>query len=149
MEMREKGVRIPDAFVVRNSNVTDKEEMIEAMEQMAQQPPDPLNEARAKLAEAQAAKVKQESVNRSVEAQYSAIQTAATIATNPATAGLADSLLRSAGYEDQDAAPIMPQANMQQAAAALPTNTNPLTPANPGVGMMAGIETQDIEGAPA
>ena len=84
-----------------------------------------------------------------MEAQYSAIQTAATIATNPMTAGLADSLLRSAGYEDKDAAPIMPQANMQQAAAALPTNTNPMTPANPGVGMMAGIETKDIEGAPA
>ena len=153
MEMREKGVRIPDAFVVRNSNVTDKEEMIEAMEAQSQQPPDPLNEARAKLAEAQAAKVKQESVNRSVEAQYSAIQTANTIATNPQTAGLADSLLRSAGYEDQDAAPIMPQANLQQsqieAGIGMPTNTNPLTPANPGVGLMNGIETQRIEGAPA
>ncbi|MGY8831772.1 MAG: portal protein, partial [Pseudomonadales bacterium] len=153
MEMREKGVRIPDSFVVRNSNISDKQEVIEAMEQQAQQPPDPLNEARAKLAEAQAAKVKQESVNRSVEAQYSAIQTAATIATNPQTAGLADSLLRSAGYEDQDAAPIMPQANLQQAQVeagiGMPTNTNPLTPANPGVGLMNGIETQRIEGAPA
>lgn len=153
MEMREKGVRIPDSFVVRNSNIADKQEVIEAMEQQAQQPPDPLNEARAKLAEAQAAKVKQESVNRSVEAQYSAIQTAATIATNPQTAGLADSLLRSAGYEDQDAAPIMPQANLQQAQVeagiGMPTNTNPLTPANPGVGLMNGIETQRIEGAPA
>lgn len=153
MEMREKGVRIPDSFVVRNSNIADKQEVIEAMAQQAQQPPDPLNEARAKLAEAQAAKVKQESVNRSVEAQYSAIQTAATIATNPQTAGLADSLLRSAGYEDQDAAPIMPQANLQQAQVeagiGMPTNTNPLTPANPGVGLMNGIETQRIEGAPA
>lgn len=153
MEMREKGVRIPDSFVVRNSNIADKQEVIEAMEMQAQQPPDPLNEAKAKLAEAQAAKVKQESVNRSVEAQYSAIQTAATIATNPLTAGLADSLLRSAGYEDQDAAPIMPQANLEKAQQAagldMPTNTNPMTPANPGVGLMSGIETQRVEGAPA
>lgn len=154
MEMREKGVRIPDSFVVRNSNIADKQEVIEAMEQQAQQPPDPLNEARAKLAEATARKVTQETVSRSVEAQYSAIQTAATIATQPMTAGLADSLLRSAGYQDQDAAPIVPQANMAQAlqqsiGQGMPANTNPLTPANPGVGLMDGIETQRIEGAPA
>lgn len=154
MEMREKGVRIPDSFVVRNSNIADKQEVIEAMEQQAQQPPDPLNEARAKLADATARKVTQETVNRSVEAQYSAIQTAATIATQPMTAGLADSLLRSAGYQDQDAAPIVPQANMAQAlqqsiGQGMPTNTNPLTPANPGVGLMDGIETRRIEGAPA
>lgn len=154
MEMREKGVRIPDSFVVRNSNIADKQEVIEAMEQQAQQPPDPLNEARAKLAEATARKVTQETVNRSVEAQYSAIQTAATIATQPMTAGLADSLLRSAGYQDQDAAPIVPQANMAQAlqqsiGQGMPSNTNPLTPANPGVGLMDGIETQRIEGVPA
>lgn len=153
MEMRKEGVRIPDAFVIRNSNVTDKQGMIEAMEQQSQQPPDPLNEARAKLAEATAAKMKQESVNRSVEAQFSAIQTAATIASNPMTAGLADALLRSAGYEDQDAAPIVPQANLQQAQLTagidLPTNSNPITPANPGLGLMTGIETPRIEGAPA
>lgn len=152
MEMREKGVRIPDAFVVRNSNIADKQEVIEAMEQQAGTPPDPLNEAKARLADAQTKKMQQESVNRAVEAQYSAIQTAATIATNPMTAGLADSLLRSAGYEDQDAAPIVPQANMEQALMqqpeTIPTNTNPLTPANPGVGMMEGIETQAIEGTP-
>lgn len=153
MEMREKGVRIPDSFVVRNSNIADKQDIIDAMEQQSAAPPDPLNEARAKLAEATAKKMTQESVNRSVEAQYSAIQTAATIATNPATAGLADALLRSAGYEDQDAAPIVPQANLQQAqqamAADTPTNTDPVTPANPGVGLMRGIETQRIEGTPA
>lgn len=153
MEMREKGVRIPDSFVVRNSNIADKQDIIEAMEQQSAAPPDPLNEARAKLAEAQARKVAGESVNNSVEAQYSAIQTAATIATNPATAGLADALLRSAGYEDQDAAPIVPQANLQQAQQAMtastPTNTDPMTPANPGVGLMRGIETQRIEGTPA
>ncbi|WP_447593540.1 portal protein [Aquipseudomonas campi] len=148
MEMREKGIRIPDAFVVSHSNVTDKQEIIEAMEQQAQQPPDPLNEARAELAMAQAEKVKQEAVNRAVEAQYSAVQTAATIATNPLTAGLADKLLRSAGQIDRDEAPIVPSPE-HESAASIPTNTNPLTPASPGVGLMSGIETKRIEGAPA
>ena len=150
MEMREKGVRIPDPFVLRHSNITEKQEIIEALEQQSAAQPDPLNEARANLANAQADKVRREAVNQSVEAQYSAIQTAATIATNPLTAGLADSLLRSAGYEDQDAAPIVPQPGaMPQVPAEPPTNTNPLTPANPGVGLMAGIETPRIEGAQA
>ena len=150
MEMREKGVRIPDPFVLRHSNITEKQEIIEALEQQSAAQPDPLNEARANLANAQADKVRREAVNQSVEAQYSAIQTAATIATNPLTAGLADSLLRSAGYEDQDAAPIVPQPGaMPQVPAESPINTNPLTPANPGVGLMAGIETPRIEGAQA
>lgn len=153
MEMREKGVAIPDSFVVRNSNIADKQEVIEAMETQAQQPPDPLNEARAKLAEAQTKKALQESVNRAVEAQYSAIQTAGVIAATPMTAGLADSLLRSAGQEDHDAAPIIPEAGIAQATQQvdrdMPTNTNPITPANPGVGLMSGIETQRIEGSPA
>ena len=150
MEMREKGVRIPDPFVLRHSNITEKQEIIEALEQQSAAQPDPLNEARANLANAQADKVRREAVNQSVEAQYSAIQTAATIATNPLTAGLADSLLRSAGYEDQDAAPIVPQPGaMPQVPAEPPINTNPLTPANPGVGLMAGIETPRIEGAQA
>lgn len=150
MEMREKGVRIPDPFVLRHSNITEKQEIIEALEQQSAAQPDPLSEARANLANAQADKVRREAVNQSVEAQYSAIQTAATIATNPLTAGLADSLLRSAGYEDQDAAPIVPQPGaMPQVPAEPPTNTNPLTPANPGTGLMAGIETPRIEGVQA
>lgn len=148
MEMRKEGIRIPDSFVVRKSNLSDKQEIVEAMEQQAAVQPDPLNEARANLANAQADKVKRESVNQSVEAQFSAIQTAATIATNPLTAGLADALLRSAGYEDQDAAPIVPQPGLA-ISADLPTNSNPMTPANPGVGLMSGIETPRIEGAPA
>lgn len=148
MEMRKEGIRIPDSFVVRKSNLSDKQEIVEAMEQQAAVQPDPLNEARANLANAQADKVKRESVNQSVEAQFSAIQTAATIATNPLTAGLADALLRSAGYEDQDTAPIVPQSGLA-ISADLPTNSNPMTPANPGVGLMSGIETPRIEGAPA
>lgn len=146
MEMRDKGVRIPDTFVIRNSNVTDKQEIIEAMEQQGQPPADPLNEARAELAKAQAIRATQEAINRAVEAQYSAIQTAGTIVASPATAPLADALLRSAGYVDKDAGPIVPQASVIDQGLDLPANTNPLTPANPAVGLSAGIETQRIEG---
>lgn len=154
MEMREKGVRIPDAFVIRNSNVTDKQEILDAIEQQGQPPANPLDEAKAELAKATTEKVRQESVNRAVEAQFSAIQTAATIATNPLTAGLADALLRSAGQVDRDLPPIVPELPAGAGGIAgiggdIPANTNPITPANPGVGLMNGIETQRIEGAPA
>lgn len=148
LAMRKEGVKIPDATVVRYSNLADKHDIIENMAQQGE-PADPTLEAKAKLLEAQARKTDADTTARSVEAQYSAIQTAQVIATTPATSGLADQLLRSAGYVDRDAAPIVPQAppglpmGLQEP---MPTNTNPMTPANPGVGMMAGIETPEADG---
>lgn len=62
------------------------------------------------LIDAQVKKVINEAVNKAVEAQFGAIQTAQTITAIPQTAPLADTLLRSGGYQDQDAAPIMPTA---------------------------------------
>lgn len=149
MEMRSEGIRIPDQFVIRHSNLSDKNEILDVMEQQAAPPADPLVMAKVELTKAQTAKTRNEAVNKSVESQFSAIQTAGTIATNPLTSGLADSLLRSAGYIDQDAAPIVPELIGGSIGGNLPKNTNPLTPANPGVGLRAGIETQRIEGAPA
>ena len=126
--------------------------------------------AKVKLLEAQVEKTKAETVNHNVDAQYSGIQTAATIAQQPQTAALADQLLRSAGYEDKDAPPIFPGQGagtdfpfdggaVNAAAGAtpdglldLPPNTNPTTPVpppqtgSPTVGANAGIETQRIEG---
>ena len=149
IEMLDKGIRIPPQFVVRHSNLADKTEILEAMEQQGQPPVDPLTEAKVKLTEAQTQKTVNEAVNKSVESQFSAIQTAGTISVNPATSALADALLRSAGYVDQDMAPIVPSYNGPGIDGGLPTNTNPLTPANPGVGLKAGIETPRIEGAAA
>lgn len=111
IEMLDKGIRIPPQFVVRHSNLADKTEILEAMEQQGQPPVDPLTEAKVKLTEAQTQKTVNEAVNTSVESQYSAIQTAGTISVNPATSALADALLRSAGYVDQDIAPIVPSYN--------------------------------------
>ena len=145
IEMRSKGVALPDAVVVKYSNLSDKHEIMQTM-QGQQAPADPTLEAKAKLLEAQARKTDADTTARSVEAQYSAIQTAQVIATTPATSGLADQLLRSAGYVDRDQAPIVPSAPAGLPTAPMPENTNPMTPANPGVGLMDGIETQAADG---
>jgi hypothetical protein len=145
MEMRAKGIAIPDPVVIRYSNLADKNEVIEQM-QAQQAPADPEKEAKAALMAAQTKKVEAETTAKKVETQYSGIQTAQVIATVPQTAGLADALLRSAGYEDMDVAPIYPDAPEGLPVVDVPSNTNPLTPANPGVGMNQGIETAALDG---
>jgi hypothetical protein len=69
---------------------------------------------------------------------------------NPAIAPMADAMLLSAGFKDQNAAPIIPAAPAGVAATeGLPQNTSPLFPANPAVGMNDGIEGGEIDqGAP-
>ena len=67
-------------------------------------------EQKQALVDAQVQKTIAESVNKAVEAQFGAIQTAQTITAIPQTAPLADALLRSGGYVDKDLAPIIPQA---------------------------------------
>lgn len=131
LAMRKEGVKLPDATVIRYSNLADKHEIMATMEQSGE-PVDPTLEAKAKLMEAQTRKTDADTTARSVEAQYSAIQTAQVIATTPATSGLADQLLRSAGYVDRDAAPIVPQAPSGMPMG-LPeqVSTNPMTPAPP------------------
>lgn len=126
--------------------------------QRAQQGQDPTMQARAKLFGAQAEKALADAerlqaltVGARVEAQYSGVQTAQVIEQIPGTATTADALLRSAGAKDMDAAPIVPQASGagEVPPVEVPTNTNPLTPANPEsptVGMQAGIETQANDG---
>ncbi|QHE96856.1 genomic island protein [Pseudomonas cannabina pv. alisalensis] len=150
IELNDKGANIPWPFIIGYSNLANKQEIIDSMDQQPAPPVDPTLQAKADQLAAQTKKMQAETVAKSVEAQYSAIQTAATIATTPATSSLADALLMSAGYVDNDAAPIVPEySGTVLAAPDLPENTNPLTPANPGVGLNAGIETPRIEGAPA
>lgn len=145
LEMKKAGMNIPDWVLIRYSNLADKQEIMESMKPT---PTDPTLDAKARLIEAQARKTDAETTSKAVETQYSAIQTAQVIAQTPATSGLADALLRSAGYVDKDMAPIVPQlpGGMPMDAAPVPENTNPLTPANPGVGLNAGIETPAADG---
>lgn len=145
LEMRKQGVAIPDATVIRYSSLADKHEILSSM-QGSTPPVDPTLEAKAQLLAAQARKADADTTARNVEAQYSAIQTAQVIAQTPATSGLADGLLRSAGYVDRDAAPIVPEAPAGLPSVDMPENTNPMTPTNPGVGLNTGIETPGPDG---
>lgn len=147
VEMKKAGVNLPDEIIVRYSNLLDKDEIIEMM-QTARNDPRMEGEAallvaQAKKTEAEAERVQTEMVAKAVEAQFSAIKTAQVIALMPDTSSLADQLLRSAGYVDRDAAPIVPQlaAPIASVAALAPPqeNSHPLTPENPDVGMTTGL----------
>jgi hypothetical protein len=179
MEMRKQGVGIPDTAIIEMSSLTKKHQIAKGM---AEQTPvaDPLNEAKAEdlkasaeLKRANVGKVKNEMVNVGVDAQYSAVQAAGTLATSPMLAPLADQMLRSAGFEDQDAAPIIPNnppgiipggdqmAAAQDLAGGGDMPMDAVQPVQPGPsmagappipdtsgpdGMRAGIETPRIEG---
>ena len=148
LELMERGAPIPWPFVLRYSNLTHKQDIIEAMESMNQ--PDPLMEAKVELTQAQAKKANSESVTRAVESLYSAMQAANVIATTPQTAPLADAMLKSAGFVDQDQAPIVPQYEgagpVAEVAPEAPTNYDPRTPPSPTQGVRAGIRTPENDG---
>jgi len=145
LEMRKAGVRIPDATMVRYSNLSDKQEILEALP--GDQPPaDPTVEARVRLLDAQARRTDAQATDVKVKTQYSGVQTAQVVAQIPATAALADGLLKSAGYVDQDAAPIVPQAPAGLPTVDLPKSTDPMNPASPAVGASEGIKTLAADG---
>lgn len=147
LELRKANVAIPDSVMVQHSTLSRKAEIVEQMN--SSQQTDPLQDAKVELVRAQIRKTVTEAVNKAVEGMFSATQAANQIAAIPQVAPLADAMLRSAGFEDQDAAPIVPSTPTGLPTAALPGNTNPLTPANPGVGLNAGIETTDVtQGVP-
>ncbi len=145
LEMRKAGVQIPDPVMVRYSNLSDKHEILDALPGN-QPPPDPTVEARVRLLDAQARKTAAQATDVQVKSQYSAIQTAQTIAQVPETAALADGLLRSAGAVDHDAAPMVPQAPAGLPTVDLPSSTDPMNPASPAVGASDGIETLAADG---
>jgi len=177
LEMRQNGIGIPDPFIIKHSNLSDKHEIIQAIEGAGQQQPDPLAEAEKALTEARAEKeralamkARADAVTSGVGGMYSATQAAATIAAQPAVAPLADDLLRSAGFIDQDAAPIVPQMTAPAPGVVPPDvdrNTSPMFPpranpdglSDPAAALVApsmepaspqsGIETQQLDGATA
>ena len=148
LEMLKAGAPIPPAILIRYSNLADKEEILSTIE--GNKPPaDPTVDARVRLLDAQTRKTDTQSTDIAVKTQYSSVQTAQVIAQTPATAALADGLLRSAGAVDHDAAPIVPQPSGAMQPVALPQNTDPLTPASPARGQEAGIETLAPDGVRA
>lgn len=104
--------------------------------------PDPVEKAKAGLIEAQTKETMAKMATKNVEGMFSATEAAKNVAMVPQIAGVADAMWQSAGGQDQNEAPAIPDATGIQA---LPpeTNTNPLTPANPTsplLGFRAGIE---------
>ena len=92
------------------------------------------------LIDAQVSKVAAEAATKAVEGFFSATRAANEIAMMPQLAQSADQILRSAGMPDKDAAPLIAPVPAGVPAADLPQNTSPLFPANPDVGLNAGIE---------
>ena len=141
--MKEMGIQIPDAVVIRASNLADKNEIAEAMRAQTAQV-DPRAEAAAALSMANARLADEKAVGERVKSLFAAIQTAQAIVVTPQSAAIADQIAKSAGFTDQDMAPIYP-ADVQQALPApitQPGDTSPLTPANPvspAIGLNAGM----------
>lgn len=118
--------------------------------QRAQLPPDPVAIAKAKLLEAQTRKVESDRSETDMKTLYSGVQTAQVLATDPGVAPLADELAQSVGVEDQNGGTIVPQlaeaAMTQPEPVSVPTNTDPLTPTSPALGVQEGIETPEADG---
>lgn len=144
MAMREKGILIPDDVVIRYSSLAEKNDIVKRMQDQAQKV-NPEAQAKAELALAQAMLARSQAVVKGVEALFSALRASGLLRADPALAGIADMLARSAGFVDQDQAPIFPANVAQGPTPAAPANTNPLTPDNPQAGATSGIEN----GAPA
>lgn len=135
-------IPIPDAMVVRASTLENKSEVAAALKEQANNANDnPESDAKVALLGAQQRLADANAVAKSIEAQYSAIQTATAIVVTPQAAHLADMLLKSGGYVDHDAAPIVPDApaGVTVPAQQTPENTHPLLPPNPDVGLTHGM----------
>jgi hypothetical protein len=158
--MRKMGIPISDARMIRASNLSNKSEIAEEAEQKANTAanmsaqPNPLADAsialaqaKAALAQAQARKAQAEAVEAAIESEFSAVQTAQTIVMTPAVATLADQLLKSGGFVDADAPPIVPQVPpgtqmtpaQEAEIAGQHKNTHPLFPAHADTGLNKGI----------
>ena len=110
---------------------------------MLQDNRNPVEEAKAKLLQAQARNADANAFTRNTEGLFSAVSAANQIAMNPAISVPADQIAKSAGFVDADQSPAIPSMSPVVQPAAMPTNTSPNLPPNPGAGMNAGIETGD------
>lgn len=138
IDMKKLGIGIPDDVVLRYSNLADKSEVIDRMQQQPQG--NPLDEAKATLAQAQTAVAQATATAKNVEAMFSAIRTSQIIAQMPQAASIADTIIKSAGFVDADGGDAYGQPPAQGSLPAAPENTHPATPDNPQRGMDTGIE---------
>lgn len=139
MEMKEKGAPIPWSYILRKSSLSDKNELVEYAKKQEQQN-NPVEEAKAALAMAQAGKAEMDKVKSAMEGLFSAMRASQLLRSDPALAMLSDQMLLSGGFKDQNAAPIVPDATGLPPSAPPPLSTHPLTPDNPAAGVTAGLE---------
>jgi len=128
-----------DARRQENQRKKDEAEQLEKDRQVAE-----IDNLRAKTDDINASRVK-----KGVESSYAAMQAGQVIATMPAVAPIADEVMKGAGYQDPSPAgadPNFPVPPVQPQQMDFPGNTNPVMPATPGVGEMAGIETMRPDG---
>ena len=140
LSMRKEGINIPESVVIKHSNLSDKHDILQQLDGQ-QAGGQESAQVESELKKAQAEKIKAETVQTRLASQFSALQTAQIIAQTPVTAELGDTLLKSGGYQDQDAPPLLPNVPPGLPTVNVRHNTDPLTPLHPDVGMMKGIET--------
>ncbi len=144
MAMKSAGAPIPWTYIIRTSSLADKNELIAEIAKIEGQQADPVAEAKAALAMAQAQATQVKGVKDAMEALFSAMRASQLLRSDPALAALSDQMLRSGGFQDQDAAPIVPAPPAGEALGMPPpASTHPLTPDNPERGVRAGLETAD------
>ena len=167
-------------------DVPNKKEIVEAIRNVAQMPTEDEIEQRIKdevaralaesdrdlkereldikdrLTTAQIEKLVNEAVNKAIDSIYSATQAGREIAATPQVAGIADQILGSAGFIDNDRLPVVAPPAVQAGAAPQPVrNTSPMFPPrvqdqdvkqnsvnemrpdSPAVGMQRGIEAPE------
>lgn len=132
---------IPPQILLRYSSVADRAEIIDEI--MSQPRTNPVDEAKAALLQSQAALTMTKKVNENVQALFSALRSSQLLAQVPQLAGLADTIARSAGFVDEDPAPIYPSGLEAVSAGPVPPppdNTNPITPDHADRGAATGIE---------
>ena len=135
-----------------------QQEMQQQMEELAMR----MEEAKVTKEEATAKKIESETVNNKVESTYSAVQSAGSLAQVPELIPTADSILKSAGFKDENEFPVAqvempvnvtdgivpPETALPMGETQGNANTSPMFPnrvASPEQGMNTGIETQTIE----
>lgn len=130
IKMREMNINIPARWVLKYSNLQEKDQIAKEMEAAGTAPPDPLTQSKIELQNAQAAKaaadaenVQADTVETKVTAIYAATQAAAQAATLPSVAAVADSILVSAGFQSEGGGDItgpVPQGVPPEAAGPIP-----------------------------
>lgn len=144
LEMKESGIAIPDDEIVRQSNLANKDAIADRLAAPKENSgADALNQAKAELALAQARAADATATNTQVQAMFGAVNSGRQVALLPAIAPLADQILLSAGFKDQNGPPAIPapqQALPVGIGDEVPRNTSPNYPPVADRGELTGVE---------